>query len=477
MQQKKENFYIQISLAILLVFFMLIAILTNGTFDYGDSVMHYLYSRYAFKYPEFFLHHWGKPVFILLSAPLAQLGFAGIKIFNCLIGILTAWFVYLTSRRLEIKLSYVSIIFLFLAPKYFLALYSGLTEPLFGFFLILSIYLFLKEKFILSLVVVSFMPFVRSEGLLIMIVFFIFLIITKRFRFIPFLIAGHVAYAIVGYFYYHDFLWVINKIPYGKSMNYGSGELLHFVEHLPYVLGTPLLVFFVLGLIYILLAVFITKIRNNKLFLEEFFLVYGCFMAYFVAHTIFWWKGTFGSFGLDRVLVAIVPLAAIICLRGLNLLSHNTLFKKKMIRNTIFIIGILIVLFFPFTKNNVAVITAKALKLSDEQQLMNEIGKWYRNSKFTNAQIYYSHPYFALGLDIDPFDQNKLIKMYNVKKPGVAKNNLILWDPWFSVTAHDIPLDYFMNNKEFKLLKVFEKYTPKPWDKKRIYKLYVFQKI
>ena len=148
-----------------------------------------------------------------------------------------------------------------------------------------------------------------------------------------------------------------------------------------------------------------------------------------------------------------------------------------MIRNTIFVVGILIVLLFPFTKNNVAVISAKALKLSDEQQLMNEVGEWYRNSKFINNEVYYAHPYFAIGLDIDPFDKSKLKVMNHLADQDVSENSLLFWDPWFAVTAARIPLDYLLNNKDFKLLKVFEKHTPKPWDKKRIYKLYVFQKV
>ena len=63
----------------------LVAIFTNGTGDAGDSVQHYLFSKSAFKHPELFLDHWAKPIFVLLSAPFAQLGFVGMKIFNCLI--------------------------------------------------------------------------------------------------------------------------------------------------------------------------------------------------------------------------------------------------------------------------------------------------------------------------------------------------------------------------------------------------------
>lgn len=283
--ERKKNLFVITSLLLLLLLFVLIAVNTNGTFDSGDSIMHFLYSKYAFKYPEFFLHHWGKPLFILLSSPFSQFGFTGMKVFNCLIGILTAWFVYLTSQRIEIKSSYLSIILLIFAPQYFLALFSGLTEPLFGLFLIFSIYLFIKGKFILSLTIVSFMPFIRSEGLIIILVFLTLLIITKRFKFIPLLITGNFFYAIIGGTYFKDFLWVIHQNPYKGRDVYGSGSLFHFVTQLPFVIGIPLYILLILGLLFIFLAVFYPRFRNkSNFFIDEFLLIYGCFFAYFIAH-------------------------------------------------------------------------------------------------------------------------------------------------------------------------------------------------
>src|ERR1035437_8661441 len=73
---------------------MLIAVNTNGTCDSGDSLSHFLFSKYAFIHPENFLNHWAKPLFVLLSAPFAQFGFVGIKLFNCCIASFTVWLTY-----------------------------------------------------------------------------------------------------------------------------------------------------------------------------------------------------------------------------------------------------------------------------------------------------------------------------------------------------------------------------------------------
>ena len=51
--------------------------LSTGVTGETDSITHYQIARYAFKYPEYFLNHWGKPLFTILASPLAQFGYLG----------------------------------------------------------------------------------------------------------------------------------------------------------------------------------------------------------------------------------------------------------------------------------------------------------------------------------------------------------------------------------------------------------------
>ncbi|MBK7851716.1 MAG: hypothetical protein IPJ66_11425 [Bacteroidetes bacterium] len=44
-----------------------------------DTIWHYYFSKYALYNTQFFLHHWGKPFFILLSTWFAQFGFLELK--------------------------------------------------------------------------------------------------------------------------------------------------------------------------------------------------------------------------------------------------------------------------------------------------------------------------------------------------------------------------------------------------------------
>lgn len=45
------------------------------TGDSGDSITHFLYSKFAFTYPEFFFNHWAKPFFCFDNRPIFPIGF------------------------------------------------------------------------------------------------------------------------------------------------------------------------------------------------------------------------------------------------------------------------------------------------------------------------------------------------------------------------------------------------------------------
>jgi hypothetical protein len=80
--QIRENILLGTSLlfcSVWLIFMMLKSEVPN---DVGDGIMHYFISNASWENPELFLHHWGKPLFILFSSSFAQFGFYGMVIFN-----------------------------------------------------------------------------------------------------------------------------------------------------------------------------------------------------------------------------------------------------------------------------------------------------------------------------------------------------------------------------------------------------------
>jgi hypothetical protein len=469
---------------------VIVSFTQDGTVDSGDSIMHFLFSKYSFIHPSFFFHHWAKPLFVLLSSPFSQFGFTGIKIFNCILVSLTLIFTYLTSKKITNKNSFLSVMLLCFAPLYFVITFSGLTEPLFAFFLVFSLYLLISEKEISSSILISFLPFVRSEGLILLGIYAFYLIVTRKFRRLPFLATGHVFYSIIWYFYYHNLFWVFTEIPYAKlSSTYGSGHLLHFVKQLAYVIGMPIYLLLVFGIVYMIITFFHRPFRNSEYhYKEKFLLVYGGFFAFLVAHSLFWYFGIFNSMGLKRVLICVIPFISLISLDGYNfitriliknILNLGRFAKAKMVRfgNTergnpsvdgfplskyktfSRITGSLLIAYivvFPFTGNPAAIKWKKEFSLNDDQILIKEMAK-YIKTNYSCPTYYYYPPYISVELGIDHFDSNKrreLPELFEEKE--IPKNTLIIWDEWFAVVENGISLEKLQNDGRFEEIKDFE---------------------
>ncbi len=431
-----------------LLFYVLIAIFTityfHGTGDSGDSVFHYLHAKYAPQHPHIFFNHWAKPLYVLLFCPWAQFGFTGVKIFNAIIGLFTLFFTFKISEKLAISNAILSPILLLFSPLFYILTFSGLTEPLFALMLSIGIYTVLKDKYIFAAVLVSFLPFVRSEGLLIAAVFGFFFLLKKEWKILPLLLVGHLVYSIVGSFVHENLLWVFKKIPYDKlSSTYGSGELFHFLIQMNYVVGVPIYALFWLGVIAI-----IWKMIRRKVQLELSILIFLGFFVFFIAHSLFWYLGIFNSMGLKRVLVSVLPLAAIIALMGFNWISEDFLAHKKTPRLLFQSILVLFVLIFPFTPNPAAVNWSSDLQLFDDQREAIQVAKIVKDKIGPQNRYVYVHPYLSETLQIDHFNYNQHIPFRKTFLNEVRSGDIIIWENWFSVLEYGVTLQSLDDNQD-----------------------------
>jgi len=429
----KKNF-----IFIILSFYVIAAVFTilffNGTGGDGDSILHFLFAKFAFQHPELFFNHWAKPIYVLLVSPFAQFGFTGVKVFNSTASLFTIFFTYKTAQKLNLKNATVSAIILIFSPLYFVLTFSGLTEPLFALFVIISLYLTLKHKYISASIIVSFLPFVRSEGLIILGIFGLYFLWKKQWKILPLLLVGHIVYSITGFFVYHDFLWIFDRIPYARlSSTYGSGKPFHFVTNLITITGVPIYILFWFGFVSIII-----KLIKKKISSEIFILVFLGFLSFFIAHSLFWYLGIFNSMGLIRVMISIIPLVAIISLLGFDLLTENIFRNNKSVKLVAQGIFITYILIFPFTSNPSAIHWKSEMNLSVDQQAVNEVASYIQKNLGTNHRFVYAHPYLSKALNIDHFDVNKRIELTKDYMKKTKQGDIIIWENWFAVVEQDI---------------------------------------
>ncbi len=423
----------------------------DGTGDTGDSITHYLYARYAPIHPELFFHHWAKPLFVLLASPFAQFGFNGIKFFNLLNATLTLWLTYKLAKQLEFSNPIVAILILATCSGYFTLTFSGLTEHLFALLLVASVLLLITEGCVLGTLLVSFLPFVRSEGLLMMGVIALFLILKKQWKVLPFLSVGHIVYGLAGATVHGSVFWIFTKIPYTSMTAYidEKANWFDFIIKLYNFTGIPQFTFWVLGVVSML---FLIK-RRPPQYIQVLTLIYGSFFALFIAHSLFWYYGIFLSMGLSRVLNAVMPMFALIGLCGFNFLQTVlTNHKVKMTINTLLISYLLV---FPLTSNPAAINPKRNLMASDDQHIAAQIADVLK-TQYPDHTYYLLHPQLALSLGVDYFDETKIKDFGKYWQQPLPKNAILIWDSWFCVVDADILLEKVEKDVRLEKIKTFQ---------------------
>lgn len=428
---------------------------TSSTGDSGDSIKHYLYAKYAFDHPEFFFHHWAKPMFVLLSSPFAYFGFKGMILFNSVCASLIGYFSYKTSSNLKIENPALVFLFLLFTPLYFALLFSGLTEYLFAVFLISGIYLFSVKKYIFGLIIISFLPLIRSEGLIILLVFAGYCFYLKEFKIVFYLLTGQVIYSLIGAIFYKDILWLIHEIPYASlKERYGSGSLFDFVHRLNYVIEKPLYLLLGTGSLVVLWRFFRKHKSQNNGFV--FFLVLGTFFSVFVAHSIFWWKGIFNSMGLPRVLLAVEPSIVLLALIGTNWII--SWFKKPMVKQVLLGVVCLVIIIFPFTNRDQGIVFNGKLFEVTANDIVEKDIKPFIDSNYPNwkeMKLFYTHPSVAYVMNQDYFDTIVHQEIHLLPRKNVPANSLIIWDNKMSVLESSVQKSDLVERQDLKIVSTF----------------------
>ena len=451
-------------LFILAAIFVLLATLSlssQGYYGGADNITHYLIAHYSFRYPYLFLNAWGRPLYTILAAPFAQFGLQGVKLLNILLGLSTAWLAFRIAGELKIKTAFMALIFVCFTPLYFLMMPTALTEILFSFVFMLSVYLFIRKRFIASAIVISFLPFARTEGFVLLPLFFLALLWARQYKSVFFLSAGVVFFSILGCFHYRDVFWVFTQFPYPVTYHHPiynkTGSLWHFLESRDYSLGLPLEILFITGVFAIARDFFSRdkKIRMQGHFL--FILVLTPFLLYVAFHSVLFWKAMGGSMGLGRVLAAVMPLAALVALKGYSALKELAS-QNIYIRGVFMMLVISIVVIIPFIGN------VLPYPLSPEEKTIKEASAWLRTSPYAGRLLFYTDNNVPYYLGVDPYRKDPAsCYLFGDSKylDTIPAGSVLVWDAHFGANESKIPLDSLLNNQRLQVVRYFR--PARPW--------------
>jgi hypothetical protein len=480
-----EIFYLVLISVLLGILFTYYAFVSPGCEGGMDSYNHYLIARYSWKYPYLFLDQWGKPLYTIMASPFANIGFIGVKIFNILLWISSAWLTWLTAKQLKLHHPWIAFILVLLPQVSMENTISGLTEFLNECLLIAFLYFIALKKWNLAAAICGLLPFARSEGFVIMAAAGFYLVfIEKQYKSLIWFIAGPVLFNLLGWLVEGDPFWIITHNPYIKAqikdLNLcGRGELWHYVKLTRFIFSFIGSILLVLGTFLAAIPV-IQRIRKQDTLTKPsvftsnymFWLVAGIFWLYFFVHAFIWWKGMMGSCGYTRVMIVITPLMALIGAYGIHLLiNYYPRFKRFIIALVIGLSFISITHAYSFVKNKLP------YDISEEQKEFVKVASWLKTIDYKNGMTYYLYPYLPVISDIDPYDKSHFEDLWSFDFKYSPIGSLIIWDAHFGPNECQIPLDRLMKNPDFVLLKAFKPAKPFTTLNNYPFEIYIFKRV
>jgi hypothetical protein len=462
---------------ILSAFLYLLNLWLSAGFNGGaDSITHYQISKYSWQHDYLLIDQWGKPVFTILFSPIAQFGFQAMNLANIALIFWGAWLSYIIARNLNLqKAHWVPFIVLF-TPIVAGNSVSGLTEPICAIFLILFLYFATKEQWILGSILVGFMPFARSEGFVILTLILVFFGMTRRWKYIPFLLIGTLIFNTIGYVITDKPLWILDNNPYiNTDINvYGSGSFFHFFQLALPIFGIPFL--FVLIQTITQFGYFKNILSSYKWSLQDqlwFWVITGSFWGYFLAHTVLWWQGMWASLGLIRVMFVIAVPMALMAVKGWEFLASKWPTLNNKIATSTFLF---IVFLGPFVMRMCEFQEIQILApLGVEEQVNKKLDLALRQKyDMKKHKTFTGHPYLTLLLDVDPYDIkiNDRLREWKKAQPG----DLVIWDGHYGPNEETVLQSELDSDTTFTLSMIVEPDAPFYTLNNLLYSIRVYEK-
>jgi hypothetical protein len=433
-----------------------------------DSWNHYLYAQYAPAHPELFADQWGKPFFTLLAVPFAWFGIEGIYVMNILCMAAGSWLLYLTARRLNFKMPWLASLFFLFQPVVFGNIIGALTEPLNALALCLALYWIASLRYIPAAILVSLFPFFRSEGIILWAIVLLFFIVRSRWKPLPWLFSGILVFSLAGALISGDIFWILTHNPYFKAevdnrFQIGHGDFLHYLHAQRQIWGIAVTALSAMALIWLVAHVVYLIQRKTP---EEksrfcFWLVAPMFMAFYLAHSWIWYKGSFGSHGLLRVFLLTAPLMALLA----QYASDKILaIDVKWIKRIYLILMVMVVFIGAYAGNNTPYpwqSMPSVAPFPGEPQLDKAL-LFIEKQGLKNKVLVHQLPSLNDRLGFDPWAKPEVAKTFYIwsidKRPGhdwMPDSCVVLWDNFHARRDAPMTLEDMRKLNQYKELAYF----------------------
>ncbi|MGH2785058.1 MAG: hypothetical protein ACRDJ1_07335 [Actinomycetota bacterium] len=267
-----------------------------------DEIAHVLISRQAWHDPHVILDAWGRPVNTLLYVIPSRFGLTGARIGALVFAAITVIFATLIARSLGVERLFLIPLFLWFQPWFHEFGYIAMTEIPFSMVLTIAIYAWLKDRPVIAALAFGSLPLIRWEALGLLPIGALILIVTRRWRILPFLGLPLVIFLGLSAAFGGDNITMREYLRMTPGA-YGYGTWGHFFGTSAPLIGLPVLIAAFVGLP--------SAIRNRRtlgVLIVSF--------AYFALQVVSWRLGK--GAGYAEFAMPIAPIVAIVAALGVG---------------------------------------------------------------------------------------------------------------------------------------------------------------
>jgi hypothetical protein len=406
----------------------------------ADGGIHYVLAHWAWRHPQLFVDVWSRPLFTLLYAFPALIGYQAARALTIAIGVTTAYQTWRVASEHNLDRAPLVIPFLFLQPSFTLFIADTMTEPLYALVFIIALRLHLKGRTTAGALLASTFILIRPEGLF-TIALWAWWLRPKEFRIqnsefrILLLGSGLFVWWLAAWLMTGDVLFIKNNWPSNWPFSgtiYGAPGFLSYPARLPEIIGPLLLVPFVYGLWRILRK----AVEQDRILLHAM----QAWLSLFLIHTVMRAFGLMGSAGYPRYLLTLAPAAALITLNGWSALAERFAHWSLPLRRAL----ATAVIAFSFGLNALYVDGAEWMRdavLVDRMMMQRPARPVHR--------FLWSQPYMCMRFDADPWqneffttDKARNAELMRALPPGT----LVFWDRLSGPKWTDVKIEDFQAN-------------------------------
>ena len=222
-----------------------------------DGPTHFYFCRWAWKYPHFFIAPWPRPLFTVLYAFPAALGYLPAKMLSVFVTAAAAWQTVLAAMEMGLERPWLAAPILLVSPVLFLLSIETMTEPIFALLLAVALRLYYRGSLTAALVAASFFPTIRPEGFLLALLFAIATVRRQPFWKVLWLGTGCAACLAASWIVTRDPMFLVKTWPWNSGkpnpvMNPFTQSLLGLATYpivSPLIVGPLVLPFTILGIV------------------------------------------------------------------------------------------------------------------------------------------------------------------------------------------------------------------------------------